>query len=144
MSIIVLTVCILILIITTIFFINNKNQESFKGFRCRKNSFLCNSEQEGFAYPFLSIRNTIQRRRGISPCVQGCVIQTRRGQFIDHECSLMCRNWYTDKFIPNTNYGYEVSQTSKYDPNGKTDYVNQLNDQINEYKSSMQFSTIGQ
>ena len=103
-----------------------------------------NKSSEHFAYPFLSIRNAINRRRSSSPCVQGCVIQTRRGVFIDKECESMCRNWYTPVNVPNTNYGYEVSSKSTYDPKSKQIYLDDLKSQVSSNKSAMQFSTIGQ
>lgn len=99
-------------------------------------------KKESYAYPFPTVENALKRRMGESPCVSGCVIQTRRGVYIDRVCQDMCRNWYTDKLIKGTNYGYQYSQTSLYNNDEKYKYLRDLKQEVKGGKSSTQFSTI--
>ncbi len=104
--------------------------------------YVKRNKTESYAYPFPTLENALKRRMGKSPCVSGCVIQTRRGVYIDRVCEDICRNWYTDKIVKGTNYGYQDSQTSLYNKEEKDKYFQDLRQEVKGGKSSMQFSTI--
>jgi hypothetical protein len=99
------------------------------------------NQSEWFAYPFSSLQSMTQRRYGKNPCVSGCILQNRRGVFVDRECESLCRNWYTPVNVKNTNYGYEISSSSQYSPKGKIEYDQALNQTVQSNQSAMQFST---
>ncbi len=102
-------------------------------------------KQENFALPFQNFQQMINARLTPSRCTDGCIIRTRTGNYIDDQCSNMCKNWYPLTYDKASSYTIGYAGYPQYNSNGKfigPSYTQNLEYSLNNDQSLYRFGNI--